>query len=179
MSLFAPMKRLLIVYHSRTGFAKQMATHLALGAESASKEMETPLNITTRRAAEATVSDLLAADGYLFAAPENLASVSGEMLEFFHRSYYDVFDDSERSLLLGRPVGIAVAGGSDGRMAARQMERIATGWRLKSVREPLVLRNGLVQTKRNVLLPKVMDEKQERECWELGGLVAATLLLEG
>ena len=32
--------------------------------------------------------------------------------------------EDERSLILGRPVGIAVAGGSDGSMAARQVQHL-------------------------------------------------------
>ena len=39
-------------------------------------------------------------------------------------------DDNEDPILAGRPYGLAVAGGSDGTMAAQQMSRIATGWRL-------------------------------------------------
>ena len=63
------------------------------------------------------------------------------MLEFFHKCYYHAFsthvngvgERSEISLLTARPVGIAVAAGSDGSNAARQMERICRGWRLKLV----------------------------------------------
>ena len=49
------------------------------------------VSVLTRRARDATSADLLRADAYLFLAPENLASVSGEMLEFFHSAYYSAF----------------------------------------------------------------------------------------
>eukprot|EP01050_Picozoa_sp_SAG11_P017516 SAG11_NODE_2535_length_3245_cov_11.597584_3_plen_151_part_00 len=89
------MKRLLLVWHSRSGLARAMADELERGAVAVEMEVRkhestaTPLLALERRAAaEATVSDVLAADGFLFCAPENLASVSGEMKEFFDRSYY-------------------------------------------------------------------------------------------
>ena len=61
----------------------------AIGALAAAREMElsSQLVVSRRAARDATVEDVLAADGYLFCAPENLASVSGEMKEFFDRSY--------------------------------------------------------------------------------------------
>ncbi|MEO0608568.1 MAG: NAD(P)H-dependent oxidoreductase, partial [Pseudomonadota bacterium] len=77
------MARLLIVYHSRTGGTQQMA-HAAYDA--AQTETETVL----QRAEETMPDDLLAADGFLFAAPENLAALSGAMKEFFDRCYYPV-----------------------------------------------------------------------------------------
>ena len=58
----------------------------------------------------------------MFCGPENLASASGELLEFFQRCYYPVFDPlTERSRILGRPFGLAIAAGSDGQSAARQV----------------------------------------------------------
>ena len=44
------------------------------------------------------------ADGYLFAAPENLAALSGQMKEFFDRCYYPVLGKIE-----GRPYGTLIA----------------------------------------------------------------------
>ena len=57
--------------------------------QAAAREMELDdaLIVQRRRARDATADELLAADGYLFCAPENLASVSGEMKEFFDRSF--------------------------------------------------------------------------------------------
>ena len=75
--------------------------------------------------------DLLSAAGYLFCCPENLASMTGAMKEFFDRCYYPVLGRIE-----GRPYAVMVAAGSDGAGAVRQIERIATGWRLKAVAPP-------------------------------------------
>ena len=59
------------------------------------------------RAGDAQPDRLLAADGYLFAAPENLAALSGEMKEFFDRCYYPVLGHIE-----GRPYAQMVCAGS-------------------------------------------------------------------
>ena len=174
----APMgRRLLLVWHSRTGLAQQMADGMKNGALATAAALELPLTVNERRACEATATDLLAADGYLFCAPENLASVSGEMLEFFHRTYYAGFDAEECSLLLGRPVGIAIAAGSDGSSAAQQVERISRGWRLRSVAETFIYRNEQPQTREAILTPKRCPPHTRERCAELGGLVAATVLL--
>jgi hypothetical protein len=178
------ISRLLLVWHSRTGLARHMSDAMEAGALAVSDEMDVPLHVSKRRAVDASIDDVLRADGYLFCAPENLASASGEMLEFFHRTYYHAFaasqsSDEETSLLLGRPYGLAIAAGSDGNAAARQIARIATGWRLRPCAEPLIHQNGLPQTKENILAAKTFDSAGEaaRQCREIGGLVAATVLL--
>jgi multimeric flavodoxin WrbA len=181
-------RQLLLVWHSRTGLARAMADALERGAHAAASEMECgpdQFTVCRRRAADVSIDEVLGSDGYLFCAPENLASTSGEMLEFFHRSYYLAFttavdgngEHSEVSQLAARPVGIAVAAGSDGSSAARQMERICLGWRLRPVAETLVWRNGEPQTAERILQPKLCPPEARERCKELGGLVAATLLL--
>lgn len=179
-------KELLVVYHSRTGLAKSMTESLIDGANQVSKEMGEKLEIRRKKARDCSIDDIMSADGYIFCAPENLATLSGEMLEFFHRNYYHVFRTNleseggeyhEESQILGRPYGVAIAAGSDGMGAVRHVTRICTGWRLKSVGEPLVVNNGLPQTKANILSPKILSKESKMQCHEVGGLVAATLLL--
>ena len=176
-----PPIRLLLVWHSRTGLARSMADALEHGALAAASEMEAAtFTIEKKRACDATLDDLLQASGYLFCAPENLASTSGEMLEFFHRTYYHAFSSDalgETSRLLGKPYGIAIAAGNDGRAAAQQVERICRGWRLRPVAEPYIHRNGQPQTKGQILQPKRCPTEASERCAELGGLVAATILL--
>lgn len=143
--------------------------------------------VERKRARDATVQDLASAAGYLFCAPENLASVSGEMLEFFHRNYYHLFETndadsdnsySETSILLGRPYAIAVAAGADGSSAANQMTRICTGWRLQAVADPLIIQNGQPQRAKDILKTKIcVPDGDLAKCSELGGLLAANLLL--
>ncbi|MBO9357172.1 flavodoxin family protein [Bordetella petrii] len=166
------MKQLLIVWHSRTGAARQMARALARGARQAgiALELADRLRVSARRARGVEPADLLAADGYLFCAPENLASLSGEMKECFDRCYYGVLDRIQ-----GRPYALAISAGSDGAGAARQADRICTGWRLRAVAPALIERNG-AQTPEAILAPKTVPLAALQRCEELGGLLAATLL---
>ena len=185
-----PPKTILLVYHSRTGAAREMADHLELGALAVAEQMDMngELRVNRKEARDAGIDDMLQASGYIFCAPENLASLSGEMKEFVDRVYYGAFettcapDDpttySEESRLVGRPFAVAISAGSDGAGAARQLERICQGWRLRSVAETMVHQNGLPQTKENILAPKPPLPKETRgQCADLGGRVAATLLL--
>ena len=69
------MKTLLIVYHTMTGGTGQMAR---AAADAASQHAG--VTVVLRRATDAGPDDVLAADGYLFATPENLAATIYEAL---------------------------------------------------------------------------------------------------
>ncbi len=130
-------------------------------------EIETVLKL----AENASAADLLAADGYIFAAPENLAAISGIMKDFYDRTYYDVLGKLE-----GRPYAQMVCAGSDGENAVRQTARIATGWRLKQVQEPLIICTH-AQTRKQILAEKSIVETDLQQCRELGALMGAGLSL--
>ena len=113
--------------------------------------------------------DILDAAAYLFVCPENLASMSGLMKEMFDRCYYPVLGQIE-----GRAYATAIAAGSDGEGAQRQIDRIAKGWRLKRVAEPLII-NCDAQTPEQILAPKIIASKDEELCRELGAALAEGL----
>jgi multimeric flavodoxin WrbA len=159
-------KSLLIVYHSLTGGTLQMVQAAARGAA-----QEPLVRVAVRRAADAGAEQLLAADGYIFATPENLAAISGQLKDFFDRTYYPVLER-----LNGRPYATLICAGSDGANAARQIERIATGWRLKAIAAPLIV-NTSAQTPERILQPKQLTEAQLAPCEELGATLAAGLAL--
>ncbi|AXE65210.1 flavodoxin [Hyphomonas sp. CACIAM 19H1] len=156
------MKQLLIIWHSRTGAAEAMARAAFQGARG---DEACGARLVRARAAQA--EDVLAADGYLFAAPENLASLSGEMKEFFDRCYYPVLGRIE-----GRPYALMIAAGSDGEGAARQAARICTGWRLREVQPPMIV-GTRAQTAEEILAPKVLGAADLEKCRELGAGMAA------
>ena len=122
-------------------------------------------------AAQAGPQDVLAADGYVFATPENLAAISGVMKDFFDRCYYPVLER-----INGRAYASLVCAGSDGHNAARQMARIATGWRLKAVAEPIIVCTH-AQTPEAILATKRIAEADLNACRELGAALAAGLAL--
>jgi len=138
-------------------------------ARAAAGEPEVEVRILA--ADDAGPDDLLAADGYLFACPENLATMSGAMKEFFDRTYYPVLER-----LNGRPYAVMIAAGSDGTGAARQLARIATGWRLKAIAEPLIVGTH-AQTPDAILAEKALGEAELAPCAELGAAMAAGLAM--
>ena len=156
------MANLLIVYHSMTGGTLQMAEAAARGARS-----EPEMRVSLMRAADAGPSEVLEASGFVFATPENLASMSGQMKDFFDRTYYAALDR-----LNGRPYAVMVCAGSDGRNAAQQIDRIATGWRLNAVAPPLIVCTH-AQTPDAILRPKIIGAAELQQCEELGATLAA------
>jgi multimeric flavodoxin WrbA len=160
------MKTLLIVYHSMTGGTLQMAHAAASGARS-----EAGLRVSLRRAADTQPNDVISADGYIFATPENLAAISGMMKDFFDRAYYAAYEK-----INGRAFLTLVCAGSDGRNAAQQIDRIAAGWRLKPIAEPYIVCTN-AQTPEQILRPKRIDEQHLTRCEELGKTMAGGLML--
>ncbi len=158
------MAQLLIVYHSRTGGSQKMAE---AAVDAARKEAD----VVLKTADQAGPDDLLRADGYLFCAPENLAAISGLMKEFFDRSYYPVLGRIE-----GRPYAQMICAGSDGENAARQIARIATGWRLKEVQPPLIICTH-AQTPEAILAAKTIPDAQLDQCREIGAALGAGLAM--
>src|SRR4051795_2130670 len=123
------MRTLLIAFHSLTGGTRQMAEAAARGAQTQSE-----VSVRLLPAVQAQPEDVLGADGYIFATPEMLAAISGLMKDFFDRTYYPALER-----INGRPYAILICAGSDGQNAARQIARIATGWRLQAVAEPIIV----------------------------------------
>jgi multimeric flavodoxin WrbA len=158
------VKQLLIVYHSYTGGTRQMAQAAAQGA---AREPTVAVKLTT--AAETDAESMLKSDGYLFACPENLAAMSGQMKDFFDRTYYPVLDRIQ-----GRPYATLICAGSDGTNAARQIERIATGWRLRVIADPIIVCTH-AQTPEAILRPKIIAPIELARCEELGATLAAGL----
>jgi multimeric flavodoxin WrbA len=160
------MKSLLIVFHSMTGGTHQMAQAAARGAGATGE-----VAVNLRHAAQAGAPDLLAAEGYLFARPENLAAISGVSKDFFDRAYYPALGRIE-----GRPYAAMICAGSDGSNAARQIGRIATGWRLREVAEPLIVCTH-AQTPEAILAPKTIPRDDLQRCEDLGAALAQGLAL--
>ena len=143
-----------------------MAQAAATGAR-----REAGVTVRLEPAATAGPQTLLECDGYLFACPENLAAMSGVMKDFFDRTYYPVLDRIQ-----GRAYAILVCAGSDGSNAARQIERIATGWRLRNIAPPLIVCTH-AQTPEEILRPKRLESQDLARCEELGATLAAGLAL--
>jgi multimeric flavodoxin WrbA len=114
---------------------------------------------------------VLAADGYIFACPENLASMAGLMKDFFDRCYYPALER-----LNGRPYAALICAGSDGSNAARQIERIATGWRLEPIAPTLIVCTD-AQTPERIMQAKQISASELARCREVGATLASGLEL--
>ena len=160
------MKTLLVVFHSMTGGTRQMAEAAAKGAGA-----EPEVRVSLLHAADAGAAEVLEADGYIFATPENLGAMSGMMKNFFDRTYYAALEG-----IAGRPYAALICAGSDGENAARHLARIVTGWRLKPVAEPIIVCTH-AQTPEAILSPKVIGAYDLGRCEEIGATIAAGLAL--
>lgn len=160
------MKTLLIVYYSYTGGTAQM---VEAAAEAAGVEDGTDVNVI--RAEDCEPEDMMSADGYIFATPENLAAIAGVMKAFFDRCYYPLLGKIE-----GRPYAAMICAGSDGENAKTQLERIATGWRLKKVIDTLIVCTH-AQTEEAILAPKTIPQADRDRCAETGATLSAGLAM--
>lgn len=153
---------LAIIWHSRTGTAEELARAAKEGAGDGAVLL---------CAEDVSPDDLLEAQGYLFACPENLATMSGMMKEMFDRCYYPVLGKIE-----GRPYATLIAAGSDGSGAQAQIDRIAKGWRLKRAAPPVIV-NMDAQTPEAILAQKTVPPDRLAEANELGEALAEGLEL--
>ena len=153
---------LAIVWHSRTGAAEAMARAALEGADG---------RATLIPAEEATPERLLSAAAFLFACPENLATMSGAMKEMFDRAYYPLLGRVE-----GRAYATLVAAGSDGHGATAQIDRIVKGWRLRRVADAVIVNLG-AQTPEAILAPKRLPAHDLARCREVGAAMAEGLAL--
>ncbi|MFN0300616.1 MAG: flavodoxin family protein [Burkholderiales bacterium] len=144
------MKRLLIVFHSQSGGTTRMCEAVVRGAQSIEE-----IEVHCKRAFDAGVDDLLAADGLIIGTPENFGYMSGAVKDFFDRTFYPC----EHSLE-GRAYGVFVRAGNDGAGAVASIDRILAGLKMKKVFEPVIARREI-------------EAEHLAKCEELGATIAA------
>lgn len=144
------MAKILIVYHSQTGHTEKMALAVAEGV----KDVE-GAEVILKKASEATAEDLLAADGIVIGSPENFGYMAGMVKDFFDRTFYQVHDKVFR-----KPFAVFISAGNDGTGALAAIERIALGYKFKTVFPPVISRGKV-------------KEEDLKLCHELGGTIAA------
>ena len=149
-----------------TGGTLQLAQAAAAGAQT-----EPGVRTLLLPAREAGPEQVLEASGYIFATPENLAAMSGLLKDFFDRTYYAALDR-----INGRPYAQLICAGSDGRNAAQQIERIATGWRLKAIAAPLIVPTH-AQTPEQILRHKHIPLHVLKQCEALGATLASGICM--
>ncbi len=148
------MKRLLIVYHSQSGATAQLADAVGRGAA-----QEPDVTLRVRRAMEADTRDLLWAQAVIFGSPENFGYLSGGLTDFLARTFYPALPHQ-----LSLPYSAFISAGNDGSGAVRMLERIASGYPLKPVLPPVIVRG-------------VPDAEGLQRCEELGLTIATGLAM--
>ena len=127
------MKNLLIIYHSQSGNTEKLAREVLAGCQ-----QEQAVESKLVGAFDANLDQLRWADGLLFGTPENFGTMSGALKDFFDRAYYPA-----QPFGLNLPYGIFISADNDGTGAIRDIQRIAKGYPLRLVAEPLIA-NGEV-----------------------------------
>lgn len=125
------MKKLLFIYHSQSGHTEDLIQRCKLGAEKENVE------IKLVKALEATIEDIIWADGIIFGTPENFGSMSGGLKNFFDRTYYPA-----RDLEINKPYALLISCETDGSGTDRQVQTIATGYVLKRVLETIIVKES-------------------------------------
>lgn len=149
------MPRLLVVHHTPSPTLDTMLRRVLDGAGQAELA---DVEVLHRPALGTTVTDVLDADGYIVGTPANLGYMSGALKHFFDTIYYPCLTSTT-----GRPWGLYVHGNDDVDGAVDAARRIVTGLAWKTVSEPVRCTGELTTADRDA-------------CWELGAVVAASLL---
>ncbi len=129
------MAKILIVYHSQSGNTQMMANAVAEGAKSIEG-----VEVVLKRAADATAEDLLSADGLAVGTPENFGYMSGMIKDSLDRTYYATHEKVFR-----KPFVVFISAGNDGTGALRAIERIALGYKFKTVFQPVIAKGEITK----------------------------------
>ncbi len=150
------MKPLLIVHAGAgSGTTMQLVQALSEGARAA----EPGLCVQLLPALAAGPEDLRGAGAVVFATPEKFGYMAGALKDFFDRSFYPL-----EGSVAGLGYALIVSAGNDGLGAVEAVQRIARGFPLKPLAEPL----------RVVGAPAETDLSAARE---LGAALASGLVL--
>lgn len=147
-------RHLLIVWHSKTGNTERLKDAVLRGAH---HPEISGVTVRCLHTSEAGPDDLRWAHGILLGTPENFGYMSGQMKDFFDRTYYEVEGELEPL-----PYAIFISCDNDGRGAVREIRRIVKGYPFKEVQEPVIVRGEV-------------NAEGLQACEELGMALAAGL----
>ena len=115
----------------------------------------TGVEVRVGQALDSGPEDLLWADALLLGTTENFGYMSGGMKDFLDRTFYPC-----EGKLEGMPFAMFISAGNDGTGALNAIRRIANGFAIKEVREP-------------VLVVGSLTDAHVAQCEELGMAMAA------
>jgi multimeric flavodoxin WrbA len=147
-------RRLLVVYHSRSGSTGKLCEAVVAGTVEAAAEN---VDVRVLGAFDAGAEDVRRSDGVILGTPANFGYMSGALKDFFERIYHPLLEET-----VALPYALFVKGDTDADGAVRSVEGIVTGLRWRRVLPPVVVVGEL--------LPRHMEAAQE-----LGATFAAGL----
>ena len=161
MSRRPDTRTLLVVWHSASGGTRALVEAAVDGAsDPAIDEIGALVEVRMVEALHAEVEDVLDADGFLLATPENFGYMSGALKVFFDRTYYPCLDHTR-----GKPYRLVVKAGGDGAGAVDAVVPLAAGLGWRPAGEPLVVKGEV-------------NDGHTDAARELGGSLAAGLALD-
>jgi multimeric flavodoxin WrbA len=150
-------RHLLIVYGGHPGGRTEK---LRIAVTDGIREAATDIDVRELRALDAGADDLLWANAVILGTPEHFGYMSGALKDFFDRTFYPC-----ENRTAGLPWGLFISAGNDGTGTRAAVERIVSGYRWKSVTEPIIAVGG-------------PDAAALDRCRELGATLAAGLAAE-
>lgn len=149
------MPRLLVVHHSPTPSVQHIAEAVLAGTRHEAVE---GVEVIERQALEATVEDVLSADGYMLGTTANFGYISGALKHFFDTTFTEAHEVTAK-----RPFSYWIHGGHDTTGAENAMRSITTGYGWTLSAEPLVFTGEV-------------NAKHLEQANELGASLAAMLM---
>ena len=146
------MTAILVIYHSQGGNTRKLAKSVAAGAAAIEN-----VQVSLKRAGNATFDDLINCDGLAIGSPEYFGTMAGMIKDFFDRTYHRAVHSPK---IFKKPYALFISAGNDGRGARNQIERICLGYPFKKIAETLIVRGEPGQ-----------DDLSR--CYELGQTIAA------
>lgn len=124
---------LLIAYHSQSGNTERLASAVEEGALRPGR-----IRVRRLRSAEVTEEMMRECAAVVLCSPEYFGYMAGAVKDLFDRTYERV-----RDLMKGKSYSVVISAGNDGTGALTSIQRIAKGYGLKQVQEPIVAKGAI------------------------------------
>ena len=154
----AEPRRLLVVFHSRSGSTLELLDQVSDGVDQADPDGE-GIERRTLAALDAGPDDVKWAEALIIATPANFGYMSGLIKDFLERIYHPCLEATA-----GLPFALVVKGDTDVDGAVASIRRIASGLSWKEAVPPVTVVGAITDAGRAA-------------CTELGATVAAGLVV--
>lgn len=131
--------KILVLYHSKTGNTEKLAKAVEEGARQISG-----INVEIMKTENASLKEILGADGYAIGSPSHFSIMSGQILTLITDLY------AHREKLSGKPMAVFTTGAGDQVTALENIEKIIGVFNPKFVKPGIAVQGA----------PKEVDKAQ-------------------